>query len=101
MAVTKMSATNTNLFKDQVCSHIEMDHGINKAIQMCIPFSFGLRLQKNMNWIQNIWQRNKSQQNNYTKRVDKLQSMEFIGIPHLHKNTETVFQETFDQPTTL
>lgn len=33
-AITKTSATNTDLLKDQVYSDVEMDHNINKAIQM-------------------------------------------------------------------
>jgi hypothetical protein len=33
-AATKTSATNTDLLKDQVYSDVEMDHSINKAIQM-------------------------------------------------------------------
>jgi hypothetical protein len=33
-AITKTSATNTDLFKDHVYSDMEMDHNINKAIQM-------------------------------------------------------------------
>jgi hypothetical protein len=33
-AITKTSATNTDLLKDQVYSDAEMDHNINKAIQM-------------------------------------------------------------------
>ncbi|XP_021917735.1 uncharacterized protein LOC110828893 isoform X3 [Zootermopsis nevadensis] len=33
-AITKTSATNTELLKDQVYSDVEMDHSINRAIQM-------------------------------------------------------------------